>query len=234
MRTVQQIVDAARARATEFGATIPTTHSVMFQRVSVRQQDLFGLAAQWNPEYYALYAIATLDDPNLPGGANLRDMFASSVLEAVLITGVWIEDKGTSAFTNGDAVTITPASERPAAFIAPRATVLNHIIQGLEGDLDDVAEIKVRYSYRPDPLAQDETGTTTVGIEQPYDELLVVDLARDLARKTVDMEGGRKKAIVEELDREETALLASYAAQVRGFLPVQESRYHQTQGPLGG
>lgn len=234
MRTVAQIVDAAKARATEFGGSVPTTHSVMYQRVSVRQQELFSIAATVNPEYYALYAIATLDDPNLPGGANLRDMFASAVKEAVRVTGVWIENKGTSSYTNGDKVHIIPASDRPEDHIAPRVTVLNHIIQGLLGDLDDVTEIKVRYSYRPDPLAQTEDGSTEVEVEQPFDELLVVDLARNLARKTVDMEAGRKKAVVEELNEEEKELLAAFTAHIQGFLADQESRYHHTQGALGG
>jgi hypothetical protein len=236
MRTYEQIAVGALTRALDFGGTVPSTRSLLYRRASVRQQELFSWVAEQNADYYGAEAIGVLD----AGAIDFLLMVDEGVREAVSVGKVFVESMTAPVppadypYAVGDEITVIPDSDDPTAYIPPRATVRGHILRGIGSDLDEVEEIRVHYSYRPLPIAEAEDGTTEVEIEQPFDELLVVDLARSMARKMIDLDPARKIAIVETLTAEEASLLESLGAHVRQFTAGRTARHAQSQGRLRG
>lgn len=234
MRTALQIAQAGLARALDFRIEAPATESLLYRRMSIRQQEIFAFAAQVNPEYYTIEALGQLD----AGGIDMGLMLGDDVKEAVAVVSIIVEtligSPSEDAPALGDTIHMVPASDDPRAYLAPRVRVRNKIIQQIDTDLVDVESIRMAYAYRPDPLAENETGTTEVELEAPFDELLVVDLARWLARKSLSLEPATKTAIIESLSAEEKDLIGQFEAHLRRFLTGRESRQGHTQGQLGG
>lgn len=98
----------------------------------------------------------------------------------------------------------------------PRITVRDRVLRGVGSDLDGVGSIKVYYPKRPDArMVRD----TKIGLPEPYDELLVIDLARSMLSKTLDIEPESRIAAIQALSAEENDLLAAFEAHVRTFGP---------------
>jgi hypothetical protein len=232
MRTVEQVSVAALSRTLDFGANAPSTRSLLYRRISIRQQELFSFAAQVNPEYYGTFAIGTLD----AGAIDLRLMLTDGVREAVAVTKIQVEamTAPSTTYAVGDEITIVPASDDPGAYLAPRATIRDHVLRQVGTDLAEVEDIRMSYSYRPDPLAENEAGTTEVGLEAPFDELLVIDLTRHLLAKTLKMDAAVKAAAIVELTEEEKVGMAEFTAHLSRFLMGRQSRMAHSQGGLGG
>lgn len=234
MRTYDDIRIAALARALDWNVTVPSSKSVMFNKVGGRQQELFTLAAAVDPEYYEVQAIGTLSS----GAVDIALMLTDGVLECVKATKAKVETLIGSPSANapevGDEIHLIPASDDPDAYLAPRATIKNKILEQVGTDLVDVESIRLFYSYRPDGPAVDEDGTTELALEQPFDDLLVIDLARDLARKTIGMDAQAKLAITAALDEEEKGLLGTFQNHIRSFSAARQSRMAHTTGQLTG
>lgn len=236
MNTFRTIMEGALARALDWNVTVPSAKSVMWARISNRQQELFSFAAQVDPEYYEVEAIGTLDD----GAIDLDAMLEDGVLEVVKATRAKVEELIADPVSEtppavGDDIKLIPASDDPDAY-APslRATIKNKVFKQVGTDLADVLTIHLFYSYRPNATAVDENGLTEVSIEAPFDALLEIDLARDLARKTVGMDPVAKAAIITGLDDEEKGMLLTFADHIRSFSAGRESRMGHTSGSLTG
>lgn len=222
---------AALARALDWNVKAPSTKSVMYERISAQQQELLAFAAQVNPEYYGVSAIGTLD----AGAIDLNLMAGDDVLEVEAIAKVYIEDEGTSeTVAAGDEVTIVPAADDPAAFLAPRVRVRNKVLEGIAADLTGVTSLRLEYSFKSASVSATESGSTAVVIDRPFDDLLVIDLARDLARKSLQLEPEVKNAIATMLGGEETELKARFEAHLLNFLAGQTARFGRTQGRRAG
>lgn len=231
MRTYGEIVTAALARALDWNVRAPSTKSVMYERISAQQQELLAFAAQVNPEYYGVAAIGTLD----AGAIDLNLMAGDGVLEAEAISKVFVEDEGTHEILEaGDEVTVIPGADDPTAFLAPRVRVRNKVIEAIAEDLDGVTSIRVEYSFKPVSVSATEDGSTEVVMDRPFDDLLVIDLARDLARKSLQLEPEVKSAIATLLNEEEKELKARFEAHLLNFLAGQTSRFGRTQGRRAG
>lgn len=230
MATVEDLVIQALARAMEFGDTFPTTRSVMYRRLGVRQQQLFAAVARENPEYFGDSAIGTLDangaiDIGLTGNPDAPDP-----VEAMeVISRIEVENKGTSALTNGQEINTVPLTDPDAAF-APRVTIRGNIIRQVATDLAGVTSIRVYYSKRPFRLDPDDKNTLIV-LPEPFHDLLVVDLTRWLLRKAATVPEQVRTVALGALDAEETEGIGNFLAQAREYTSaVERGRFGRTAG----
>lgn len=212
--TVEDVVQAALARAMEFSDSVPSTRSVMYRRVGVRQQQIVAKAAAQNAEYFGVCAVGDL----VAGAVDLRAMTPPSVARAERIDKVEIENAGTSVYAAGTEIHVVALLD-PAAALAPRATLRNGVLRQVGSDLAGVVSAKVHYAYQPAAvLPTDEA--RSVEIPEPYSELLVLDLAKELLKKTLELETATKAAALEVLGAEEAEMLADFSAHVGGYAPL--------------
>lgn len=220
--TVEELVIQALARAALFTSEYPTTRSVLYRRVSVRQQQLYQLSGQVNQDWAGICATVPLSG----GAADLKDILAthgggSPVKFLAQLTKVEILDPGTSSFTAGDEVHVVPFLDAEDSALPPRAYVRNMVISGVGSDLDSVTSIEVYYVKQPLPITPTD-GSVEIELPPPHDELLVIDLARfalKLAPKTDRIQEGIELLTVEEGDA-----IAQFTSYVKGFTN-QESRF---------
>ncbi len=233
MRLYSDILDGALARALDWSTRQPTSKSVLWRRISIRQQELFALAGQVNPEYFHAKAVGTLDGTAI----DLMLMEADGVKVPVLVTAALIETMAVVVplpYAVGDKINIIAEQDDPDAYLAPRARIRGHVLEAVGEDLDDVTHIRLLYAYRSATAAVDEDGTSTLELDAPFDELLVVDLARHLARLSLELEPDKKAAIIAAYGEEEKELLGQFADHLENFLSGMTSRGKRTQGRLGG
>lgn len=214
--TFEQVRTAALSRLMEFTDRFPSGVQVPYRRIGVRQQWLYALAARVNPDYATEAAEATLSAD--PVGVDL-DLIADPIETPENLTRIEIKDAGTSSYSTGDKVTVVPVADQDG--LAPRVTIRNRAIYAVGTDLDDVTSLLIYYPYRPEPTDSDEDGTRTVEITQPYEELLVIDLAREYIRKSLSMEPDQRGAVVGMFDEEEAPLLEAWLEHVRTYAPTE-------------
>lgn len=228
--TVEEIAVAALARAMEHSDKVPTTRSVLYRRIGQRQQDLFAMAARISPDYYGVCAKASLRDGDgeWVGAADIAAI-AGDVPPAEQITRIEILDAGTSTYAVGDEVNIVPQGDPNVAF-PPRVTLRNRVIRQVGTDLEGVEKLEVFYSRSPVPVtAADED--REMELPAQFQELLVVDAARDLFRRSTLLPN--RPALVALMDAEEKPLLADYLAHVQRFAGPLVSRFDaQTRNAL--
>ncbi len=221
--TVEEIAVAALSRAAEFSNKVPSTRSVIYRRIGVRQQQLFSHAARMNPEFYGICAVGTVTS----GALNLADMIAP-VQAADTITRIDIEGVGTSSYATGQEVRVVSLSDRDVED-APRATLRNRVIRGVGTDLNLVASLKIHYSRIPIEVVPETDTAREIDLEEPHTELLVVDAARQLIAKTMALDVSARTAVDAVLAAEEAALLANYEQHVREFAGSMSTRFSDPQ-----
>lgn len=219
--TFEDVRRAAFARLMEHGDRWPQGRAVAYRQIGLRQQQLYALAARANPEYAGECAVGTLVD----GAADFGQM-QPPVMRPEAITLVEIHDPGESEWEAGQRISIVAADDAHASF-PPRARLRHRLLDGVGSDLDGVATIKVWYPFIPEPTDPEEDGTRDVEMPDPHSELLVVDLARDYARKTLALEPEIRAAIVASFDAEEAPMLEGWLEHVRGYVPL-EARFGGT------
>jgi len=226
MSTVNDLVTAALSRAADFGAAYPGSRSVLYRRLSNRLHQLYAAAARWNPEYFGVSAVGTLDS----GGVSFSTMGASGGTYAPeLVSRIEIADKGTSSYTNGDEVNLVQLND-PDAALPPRVMVRNQALQQVGTDLTDVTSLRMYYSRRPFRLAADD-GDTTVDFPEQFEELLVIDLTKWITRKATNPPLEQRAAALASLDAEEQETLANFEQEVVSFTSAAETgRFMRTAG----
>lgn len=223
MATLEQLVIAALARALDLDAEVPSTRQVLWRRLQLRQQQLFSIASRLNPDYYGVSASGVLDSN---AALNLDDLATTALVDqAVGIQRIEIDNAGTSGLTTGDEVNIVSVDDTDAE-VSPRVTLRDFIIRGVGSDLTNVTSLCVFYSRIPD-LIQEALGTETIQLPEPYQELLVVDLLRDMISKTISMEATTKTAVLELLTGEESGLMDPYLKEVATFQHGQRHRFSE-------
>lgn len=179
--SVEAVVLAGLARGQEYAANFPAVRSVLYRRVSIRQQELAAMAAKVNRDYFGVAADAVVTD----GAADINDIVTPVPTPEFihLIEVAAVADEATTAAV-GDSVSIVRLDDVTAEE-APRVTIRSGIIRHVGADLAEVTSLKVYYSRIPDALLPTEDGTTLVAIPSPYDELLVLDLAELIVDRTL-------------------------------------------------
>lgn len=212
---------AALARLGEFTDRTPSGRAVPYRRIAVREAELFAIAAKENQEYAGVSAIGAIDED---GAADIRGIAAPlpvpELLTKIIVATLTDDaDPEELSFAVGDEVTIVSIADRDG--VAPRATLRDGVLRGVDEDFAFVEEVEVFYPYRPDPAAADEDGTRAVQLVDPYDELLVIDLAREYIRKAMTLDKTTRGEVVALLDAEEARMVPNFLAHVRTFAPVQ-------------
>ncbi len=222
--TYEEVVENALARTLDWDGEFPSSRLPMYRRVGVRQQQLFSMASKINPDYYGQRAGAALDAQYR---LDLRDLDGATDLDqAVGVQRVEIEDAGTSSYASGDEVNIVSVDDIEAD-IAPRVSIRDQIIKGVGTDLLNVVSLCVYYPRFADMPDDDEDGTTDIQLIQAYQELLVIDLTKDLVRKCLSIEPDVKSAIQQILNEEEQELLTIYMADVKAYSIGQHQRFSE-------
>lgn len=220
--TVDQVAVAALARAMEHSRQIPTTRSVIYRRIGQRQQDLFAMAARVNPDYYGVCAIASLRDADDEWvGASDISAIGGDVPPVEQLARIEVQDPGTSEYAVGQEVYVVPLSDPGVAF-APRVTVRNRVIRQVGTDLAGVEKLEVFYSRSPTPITGADEDRE-LELAPQFQELLVVDAARDLFRRSTLLPN--RPALVALMDAEEKPMLADYMEHVRRFAGPLVSRF---------
>ena len=219
--TVDEAVKRFLARVPE--APEHTPRGEIKRRIGVRQRQLFARAARLNPSYFGVCAVAPLE----AGAANLlaatpeQSTGGDILYEIEAVERVVIEDPGTSSYAAGELVHLVKVTD-PDVAEPPRATIRNFVLFQIGTDLEGVAKVKVHYSRRPLPIDETTPGDTELELPEPFQYLLVLDGAKDLARR--ELPADRAAAVRELLEPEEQELLQEFDAHVVGFV-VTEGRF---------
>lgn len=226
--TFDEIVDNAKARALDFGATFPSTRRVLYRRIEIHQQDLFSQAGRVNPDYFGVSATGTLD---ANGIADLKDQQASiDVDPATSVVRVEVEDAGTHpTLVTGDEINIVSLSDVEAA-LAPRMTLRNFALRQVGTELAGVVSICAFYAYRPENKTTPLDGSEDAELPAVYQELLVIDLTKWMVKMTLGLETQVKAAALAALSEEEDEMSGVFMAEVTDYAGVQVSRFGDVRG----
>ncbi len=195
----------------------------MWRRLQVRQAQLFSLAGKVNPEYFGARAQANLD-ANL--AADLRDLVGNATLDpASTVQRVQVQDAGVSSLTTGDRIAIVSLDDI-AAEEAPRMTLRDFVLRTVGTDLTGVVSICVAYSRVPNVVAA-ANGTEILALPDQYHELLVIDLAVDLLKKTIGLGVEQRVAAISVLEQELAPLLADFQSEVAVFPEGASHRFSE-------
>jgi hypothetical protein len=222
--TADEVIDAALSRCTDLGANVPAARSVSYRRIGVRQAQIFSRIATIHPDYLGSQATVVLT----LGVYDLRGLSP----KAERITYVEVADTGSSGLNVLDEVNICLADDRDA-FLAPRATLRDQFLRGVEGDLSGVAKVTIYYARKP-LIIMATIGTTELELPEQFQDLLVVDLAKQLIRKILDVEPARRDGWLQILDQEESDLLATLDDHVRNFVAAEQRRFRPAGAPSPG
>lgn len=218
--TPEEVCIAAMGVAGEYTDDYPTTRWTMYQRISARQRELFAHVATLDPEFYGAEVVVEVTD----GAVNVAALEQSGdVYPVERIQSAYVEDRGTSEERkDGERIAVIAADDAHA-FFPPRATYRSGVLRGVDGDLDGVVELLLYYSRRPRTILPDGSGV--IEFLEPFQNLLVYDLAKDLIRRTATIDGDRKAAAFQLLDATEKELLNSLAEHITHGARAREGRF---------
>jgi hypothetical protein len=229
--TVAELADRALARCAEFGVAYPATRSLLYIRLGVRQQELYSAAARTNPEYFGATALGILD---VNGEISLSTLGDPAAVDPVpnmeLISRLEVAaSSGAGAPAVGSEINVVPVTD-PDAALAPRVTVRGGTIAPVGTDLALVSRILVFYSHRPF-LLRPEDAAVVIEMPEPFHDLLVLDLALYLLRKTASLPKEERQVALAALGAEEKEGIANFLAHVKEFTSaVERGRFGRTQG----
>lgn len=219
----EQIVVAALARGLEFSNEFPTTRSVYYRRITVRQQQLFVRAAEINPDYFGVTGSVALT-------AGEADLAALLDPQAERIYQVRIDDPGTSAYDPEQRVNIIAVDDGEYAGLAPRVTIRDYVVRQFVADLDGVTSLLIDYSKRPADIA---LPADVPELPEQFHELLVIDATKSAVRRVFSVTKEQRSGFLDLLTEEENELLAAFDAHVERFSSAEESRFGRTARPVG-
>jgi len=231
---VEDLTIQALARCAEFGNDYPQTRSVLYRRLGVRQQQLFAAAARTNPEYFGATAIGTLDSGGKISLASLGDPTATVPVEAMeRIMRIEVAASSGTAPAAGTEINVVAVTDAESAALPPRVTIRGGTIAPVGSDLTGVTEILVYYARRPFRTNYDDKNTV-IELPEPFQDLLVVDLARFTLRKMASLTKEVRQVALAALDAEEQEAMVNFLATVGAFTSaVERGRFGRTQVATG-
>jgi hypothetical protein len=219
--TPEEVAIAAIGLCADYTNDFPTTRALMYRRISARQRELFSHVATLDPEVYGAEILVDLEDGfvNLSALEQSEDVYPIERIEEVQIAEV-----GSSLVrVAGEKVSLVRVSDPGVAF-PPRATYRSGVLRQVADDLAGVASLRIFYSRRPRTIQPDGSGE--IEFLEPFQELLIYDLARDLIRRTVGLEGEQKGDLVAMLDEVEKEMMDSLASHISHAGLAREDRFH--------
>lgn len=221
--SLEAMVKQALSRVDDVTDTYPSTRAPMYKRLGVTQLKLFVRAAQINPEYYGTNVSVTL----VSGSGSLA---AAAVSE--LIQRVEILNPGTSGYAAGREVSIVSLTD-PDGELAPRATLRQKVLAQVGTDLANVTSLRVFGPLLPAAIANAETGTTLLSLDQPWDQILEVDLAMWIVGKATALAADVRAAAVAQFAGEKKDLMAEFEAHITAVTPTVARFMPPLQRPGG-
>ncbi len=225
MLTAEEVAVQAMARVSVVTDNFPTTRSLMYRRIGVRQQQLFADAASINNDYFGTCASVAL----VAGAADLRDIASpvptpqqiqKIIVHAVGVGSVWAVGKEVAIVALGDI----------EAELSPRMTLRDGVLRAVGTDLNNVTEVMVYYARQAKMLGPSDANTATE-VPSPFDELLVVDLAAYLLQGVAAVEGNARAAALASLGAEEESLLGAWTEHVESYAAVNSRFARPPAGP---
>lgn len=221
MKTVVEIVHAARIRADEVTKAYPATTGPMYVRIGDRQRELFARAGRINSERFGTSAFADLQEVDGQQVIDLADI-ADPVSSPELIDLIEVKelvdpgdiDEDAPTLAVGDEVTVVTVRDK-AAEDPPRVFVRDKLVIGVDNDLANALSLRFYYPRLPEAIGQADK-TREVEFDEPYDRLLTLDLTKWLLAKS-DLEAAAKEKAIASFTAEETILLASFDEHVAGY-----------------
>lgn len=211
--TAEEAAVAALAEAAEFGSTFPTTRTTLYRRASTRQQQLFAMAAQIDPDWAGFCVEGDVVNNEADLGPMLRGE-VDDVPAAERVSRVHVNDPGTSVWASGREVAMVPSDDTGVG-LPPRVIYRGGIFRGVGNDLAGVASITVYYSRRPAPI----TGPNQVlEIPEPHTDLIVYDLARSLVQKATAVDAKVREQAVAYFNGQEEAATAAFREYIENFV----------------
>ncbi len=205
--TVRDMVQRSLTRLNEVTDAYPSSRAPMYERLGMRQRELYVRAAQINPEFYGTSTSVTVS-----GGIATVPPLAELVQRIEIASA-------SGGLAAGDPVTIVGLDD-PRGELAPRVTLRNGQIRQIGSDLVGVTSLTVWYTFLSAAIPLTSAGTTALSLEQPWDELLEIDLAKWLLDKANSLDLAIRTAAMTRWSGDETALLARFDAHVRGVAPM--------------
>jgi hypothetical protein len=219
--TAEEVIVAAMARCTDLGATVPSAWSVYLRRIGLRQGQIFSMVAQVDPEYFGVESFV----PLVNGAFTLANL--SPKVER--IADVRIGNPGSSGFQSNDPVNLIRHDDQEA-MLPPRAVVRDQILRQVGNDLQGVSTLVLYYSKRP-ATSSAITKATVMELPEQFQDLLVIDLAKQMIRKLLDVEPARRDGWLGLLSDEESMLLGVLESHVRGFVAGEQVRFRPPSAP---
>lgn len=213
--TCEEATRFALARAYEVTSEVPATRSLCYRQLGLRQQQLLSAAGRANPEFYGASASADLD----AGVADFADIDPANVPQPAFIQLVTISNPGTSLWRAGTIVSIVPIVDWTAG-IAPRATLRDLVLRQVAADLDGVQTITMYYT-RLAPAYDHDDADTPLELESPWDDVLVIDLAKALLTKSPAATSAAVVSLLQAMAAEETSKVEAFLNYVRDFTPIE-------------
>lgn len=221
--TADDAIDAALARCTDLGLTVPSARSVAYRRLGIRQGQLFSRIATTYPDYLGRSAPAVLS-----GGAFSLATLAPGVER---VTDVRVLLPGSSGLTVGDRVNLILLDDADA-MLPPRATIRDQELRGIENDLTGVTSLTIHYARRPSVTTI--LPATPLELPEQFQDLLVIDLARQMIGKLLDVEPTRREGFLTLLGSEESSLLQTLDDHVRHFVYGEQRRFRPAGDAVPG
>jgi hypothetical protein len=202
--TVDEIVTEALARADEWSRSYRPPHQMLYRRIGYHRRELALAVARENPDYHGAAIEADLED----GIVDVRDIVSPLPVFGQLYR-VEVLDPGESDLPTGWPVTIVPTTDVESG-VRPRMIFRDRVLTGVGSDLNGVRSVTIHFLKLPEMIAHTD-GATVVDMEPPFDNLLVLDLAREIVAHapTADHEGARAV-----LGSEYVTLMGSYMQHV--------------------
>lgn len=218
--TVEETIAATLSRTSEFGVKYPGSVSSLIRRLNQRQMEIYALGNQWNPDYFGVCAIANVET----GMVDLRD------IEPPLywmdgITKIEIHDAGSSDYEEHETVNVVSLDDLEAAF-PPRVTLRDMLVQQAHEDLEGVVSLEFHYPKSPHqlPTAPDTWAAHELELPRQYQELLVIDLAREVFRRAVHL-GDARTELIKLMNEDEAPLIENFQGHVVRFAGSQIQRF---------
>ncbi|HYF53855.1 MAG TPA: hypothetical protein VEA41_06320 [Salinarimonas sp.] len=185
----EQVLKRALTEASEYGSNFPTSHALLYRRISSRQMQLFAEAASINADWAG--ACFTMD--LVGGNGNLTDTFegeSAGINGIARISRITVENPGSSAWAAGREVDLVSSDDVDSG-APPRAFFRGYSLFQVGTDLNGVSSLKVHYSRRP---AVVDGPADEIELPEPHTECLVWDLAMILLARASTIDPERKKA----------------------------------------
>ncbi|MGH3428478.1 MAG: hypothetical protein ACRDQZ_13075 [Mycobacteriales bacterium] len=215
----------AMARVSEFTDTYPKSRMLMYQRIGLRQQQLFAIATESNQDYFGSAASAPLDGLKRADLADIADPVPTP--EQIQRVEVYGTDADPSAPAVGTEIAIVPLGDLVAED-PPRATLRDLVFQGVPPDLAHVTDILV-YFARVSASYGGGDAATQVELPAPYDILLDIDLALYLIRGARGLDQSIRSEAIQLLSAEESGLVEGWTTHVTHAIVVS-SRFARPPG----